>query len=99
VSVVMLAWFFLTPIIYPIEDFRNTVLPVLGISAERFMYLANPMASLVATYRVILYGSTQGPPGAPAYDFLFRTAVTAVVVLVAGYVVFVRHSGRFGEEV
>jgi lipopolysaccharide transport system permease protein len=98
-SVVLLAWFFLTPIIYPIEQFRTTMLPALGISAEQFMYYVNPMASLVATYRVILYGSPSGPPSEPAYNFLLRTAITALVTLVLGYVVFARHSGRFGEEV
>jgi lipopolysaccharide transport system permease protein len=98
-SVLLLAWFFLTPIIYDIQQFRATAVPVLGISAEKFMYYVNPMASLVATYRVILYGAADGPPGAPALNFLLRTAVTALGALVLGYVVFTRFSGRFGEEV
>jgi lipopolysaccharide transport system permease protein len=98
-SVVLLAWFFLTPIIYPMEDMRQRYLPVLGVSAERLMYVINPMASLVATYRVILYGSPDGPPSEPAYGFLARTAVTAVVVFVLGYGLFARHSGRFGEQI
>lgn len=98
-SVVLLAWFFLTPIIYPMEDMRFRYLPVIGMSAERFMYIVNPMASLVATYRVVLYGSPTGPPAEPAYGFLLRTAVTAAVVFVVGYAVFARHSGRFGEQI
>jgi ABC-type polysaccharide/polyol phosphate export permease len=98
-DVVLLAWFFLTPIIYDIERFRFTYLPVIGMSAEKFMYYVNPMASLVATYRVILYGSHDAPPGPPAFDFLFRTAVTALIVLVVGYWLFQRYSHRFGEDV
>jgi lipopolysaccharide transport system permease protein len=98
-SVVMLAWFFLTPIIYPMEDMRYRYLPVIGMSAERFMYIVNPMASLVATFRVVLYGSPNGPPAEPAYGFLARTALTAVIVFVVGYTVFARHSGRFGEQI
>jgi len=98
-DVLLLAWFFLTPIIYDIAAYRNTVLPILGISAERFMYIVNPMASLVSSYRVVLYGSAEGPPGDPALNFLFRTAATAVVVLAVGLAVFFRASGRFGEEV
>lgn len=98
-DVVLLAWFFLTPIIYDISAYRDTMLPVIGMSAERFMYIVNPLASLVASYRIILYGSVDGPPGPPAVDFLLRTALTALVIMIVGFVVFARHSGRFGEEV
>jgi lipopolysaccharide transport system permease protein len=98
-NVVLLAWFFLTPIIYDISAYRTTELPWLGMSAERFMYVVNPMASLVSSYRVVLYGSTSGPAGTPALNFLFRTAVTSVAILVVGFALFVRASGRFGEEV
>lgn len=98
-SVVLLAWFFLTPIIYDISSYRHTMLPIVNMSAERFMYIVNPMASLVSSYRVVLYGALDGPPGAPALDFLLRTAATAVTMLVFGFVIFVRASGRFGEEV
>lgn len=101
-DVVILAWFFLTPIIYDVERLRATILHMgdFAISAERLTYIINPLASLIANYRVILYGSPSLQyPGEPALNFLARTAVTALVVLFAGYAVFVRHSGRFGEEV
>lgn len=98
-DVVLLAWFFMTPIIYDISRFSETSLPRLGITAEQFMYYVNPMASLISSYRVVLYGSATGPPGPPAYDFLLRTTVTSVAVLVLGYWIFQRHSHRFGEEV
>ncbi len=94
-EVVMLAWFFLTPIFYPI-----TILPqrytLLGITldVQRLAYILNPMASLIASYRVILY---HGAP--PALDFFSRTAVTAIAVLVAGYLFFARYSKIFAEEV
>jgi ABC-type polysaccharide/polyol phosphate export permease len=52
------------------------------------------MASLIATYRVILYS---GAP--PAFDFLVRTVVTALIVLALGYLFFNRYSRVFGEEV
>ncbi len=83
---VMLAWFFLTPIFYRIED----LLP----RYARLMYWVNPMASLVSSYRVILYS---GAP--PAFDFLARTFVTALAILVVGYLFFGRYSSVFGEEV
>ncbi len=101
-EVVLLAWFFVTPIIYPIETLRDSILHLgpLVLSAERLVYIVNPMASIIASYRVVLFGSAAVPvPGPPALDFLLRTGLTALVVLVLGYGIFCRHSGRFGEEV
>jgi len=94
-EVVMLAWFFLTPVFYPIE-----ILPLhrlvlgLDLNVRRLSYILNPMASLIATYRVILY---HGAP--PALDFFLRTLLTSVLTLALGYAVFVRYSTTFAEEV
>jgi ABC-type polysaccharide/polyol phosphate export permease len=51
------------------------------------------MASIIASYRVILY---TGAP--PALDFLTRTALTSVVVLVLGYLFFARYAKILAEE-
>jgi ABC-type polysaccharide/polyol phosphate export permease len=57
------------------------------------------MASLIDFYRDILYGQATGPtPGIPALDGVFRTLITALVLLAVGAYVFHRYSGRFGEE-
>jgi len=94
-GVIMLAWMFLTPVFYSI-----TMVPqeytVLGITFDAQLWLRrlNPMASIIASYRDLLYY------GAPTgLDFLLRTAITSLVVLVVGYLVFLRYSPRFGEEV
>lgn len=93
-DVAMLAWFFVTPVFYPI-----TILPHyrslfgFALDIQRLAYIMNPMASLIASYRVILY---HGAP--PALDFLFRTFVTAIAFLVMGYLFFLRYSRVFGEE-
>ena len=93
-GIVLQAWFFLTPVFYPI-----TILPesanVLGMTVDIQLWARrlNPMASLIASYRDILY---KGQP--TGLDFLFRTAVQCIGVLVIGYLVFCRHSSRFGEE-
>lgn len=100
-EVILLAWFFVTPIIYPIESLRQAIVHLGPVSmpAERLVYIVNPMASIVASYRVVLYGSAAAPiPGPPALNFLVRTGITAVLVLVIGYWLFCRYSGRFGEE-
>ena len=58
------------------------------------VYILNPMASLIATYRVILYN---GAP--PAWDFFLRTVATSVIILVVGYWFFLRYRQTFAEEV
>ncbi|MHB0857725.1 MAG: ABC transporter permease [Anaerolineae bacterium] len=101
IDVVMQAWFFLTPVFYPIDLIpESSVWLGIALPLRRLVYILNPMASIIASYRSILYGFTDGsPPAPPAFDFFSRTLVTALVVLVAGYWVFTRYSSRFGEEV
>jgi lipopolysaccharide transport system permease protein len=82
----MLAWFFLTPVFYRIED--------LVPQYARLMYWVNPMASFISWYRIVLYHGISMEPG-----FILRTLVTSVVALVVGYLVFTRYSSVFGEEV
>jgi lipopolysaccharide transport system permease protein len=93
-SVLMLAWFFMTPIIYPVTILpRNYPLWGVTIDVWRWAHILNPMTSLIATYRVILYNSAP-----PAYDFLLRTALTALAFLLMGIYIFRRYSYHFAEE-
>ncbi len=94
-GVIMLAWFFLTPIIYSINSVpAETTLLGRPVQVRLWLRRLNPMASIIASYRDLLYR------GAPTgLDFLLRTAVTALIVLVVGYLVFLYYSPRFGEEV
>lgn len=80
----MLAWFFLTPIFYRIED----VFPVYS----RLMYILNPPASFIAAYRDLLYYGT-----VTDWTFFSRTALTSGLVLLGGYLLFTRMSRSFGE--
>ncbi|HHY58675.1 MAG TPA: ABC transporter permease [Chloroflexi bacterium] len=94
-DVVLLAWFFLTPVFY-----STSILPatytVAGVElpVSRLMYTLNPMASLINMYRDILYWGYRTDP-----DFFWRTSITAFGILAIGYWVFTRHSGDFGEEI
>lgn len=95
IDVVMMAWLFVTPIFYPINKLPQSR-EILGvvIDIRRWTRILNPMASLVAAYRdVLFYGRQIG------WDFLARTALTAAFVFVVGYGVFYRYSRLFGEEV
>lgn len=95
VEVLMLAWFFLTPVFYPIDILpQSQVLLGFTLDISRLAYILNPMASLIASYRVILY---HGAP--PAWDFLLRTLVTALGFLGLGYFIFNRYAPTFAEEV
>ncbi len=94
-EVVMQAWFFLTPIFYPIEILPRSF-QILGFTLDihRLMYILNPLASLTAAYRDLLYWGYR-----TNLDFFLRTAVTALAVLALGYLFFLRFSRNFGEEV
>ncbi len=83
----MLALFFLTPIWY---DLSTVTTSSNGVWLRRL----NPMASIVNMYQDLMYKGV-----ATNADFILRTAVTALIVLVAGYLVFRRYSANFGEEV
>lgn len=99
-DVVILAWFFVTPVFY-----SGLILPRnyelwngIYIDVFRWVNILNPMASIIAMYRVILYGGGGG--GAPPeFYFFLRTLLTSLAVLAIGLIVFYRYSHRFGEEV
>lgn len=99
-DVVILAWFFLTPVFYSLELFGPTA-TIFGITFDpaQVMRWINPMASIIDGYRTVLWGTyeSSGPVSMnPAY--LMRTFVTAVLVLVVGYFVFYRLEHKFGEK-
>ncbi|MFN2116980.1 MAG: ABC transporter permease [Candidatus Promineifilaceae bacterium] len=99
-DVVILAWFFLTPVFYSLERFGSTA-TLFGITfvPAQVMRWINPMASIIDGYRTVLWGTyaSSGPVSMnPAY--LIRTFVTAVIVLVVGYFVFYRLEYQFGEK-
>lgn len=99
-EVVLLAWFFLTPVFYSLELFGPTA-TVLGITFDpaQVMRWINPMASIIDGYRTVLWGTYEsaGPVSMnPAY--LLRTFVTAVIVLAIGYSLFARLDPLFGEK-
>lgn len=99
-DVLLLAWFFLTPVFYPFDLLGNSA-ELLGIqfNPAQVMRWLNPMASIIDGYRTVLWGSMNSE-GAVAMEpiFLLRTFLTAVVVFVFGYLVFARYQYLFGEK-
>ena len=93
-DVLMLAWFFLTPVFYSTSLLPASV-TLLGVTLnpQRLLYILNPMASFVNIYRDLLYWGYRTD-----LDFFLRTAITAIAVLLFGAWFFRRYSDRFGEE-
>ncbi|MDQ3250579.1 MAG: ABC transporter permease [Chloroflexota bacterium] len=93
-DVIMLAWFFLTPVVYAVNMLPNAY-TILGyvVDVRRWSYILNPMASLINIYRDLLFLGSRTD-----LDFFLRTTITSLVVLVFGYWFFIRYSDRFGEE-
>jgi lipopolysaccharide transport system permease protein len=98
-EVLMQAWFFLTPIFYPGDILpRNYHLLGFTFDVWRWMNILNPMASIIATYRVILYGTGSGG-ASPEFYFFIRTILTVMAVFGLGCLVFYHYCRTFGEEV
>lgn len=98
-DVVMLAWFFMTPVFYPLE--RLTTVTIMGVSFDSaiLMRWLNPMASIVDGYRTVLWGTlySDGPVSMdPLY--LLRTFITSVIICIIGYYVFHRYENNFAEK-
>jgi ABC-type polysaccharide/polyol phosphate export permease len=99
-DVILLAWFFLTPVIYPLE-WLSTRQTVMGISFEPavIMRWVNPMASIIDGYRTVLWGTPQSS-GPVSMDpvYLARTFVTGAIIFIIGYLLFARFQHIFPEK-
>jgi ABC-type polysaccharide/polyol phosphate export permease len=99
-DVVLLAWFFLTPILYPLE-WLGAEQTIMGITFEPAVVMRwiNPMASIIDGYRTVLWGTvdSNGPVSMdPIY--LLRTFVTALIIFFVGYLIFARLKHLFAEK-
>ena len=83
-SILTLAWQFLTPVMYSIE-----------MVPERYLtlYRLNPMTPIIEAYRSILYYKTM-----PNLLILLESAGFAVFFMVIGVLVFEKLQRRFVEE-
>ncbi len=83
-SIVTMAWMYVTPVVY-----QETLVP------DRFMklYRLNPMRSIIAAYRDILYLGN-----VPKLGTLIEAVVLGIVFLLLGSFVFNKLMRRFAEE-
>lgn len=84
-GVLLMAWFYLTPIVYP-----------LSFVPERYQNLAllNPMAGLCVSYQRIFMEGRLPDPAHLGYALL-----TGSILLVLGYAIYSRHKFTFAELV
>ena len=87
-SILLQAWFFLTPIVYPVE----TVSDKASKSVAR-LYTWNPMVRFVETYRDLLYDN-RGPT---LVNSVYLVSIAAIVLAV-GMKIFRRYESRLAEE-
>lgn len=83
-SIVMMAWMYLTPILYSVERVP-----------EKFwnIYYLNPMTSIILAYREILYYKQ-----VPEVSTLLKTIGIGVFFMILGSIMFSRLQRRFVEE-
>jgi lipopolysaccharide transport system permease protein len=93
-QVALQAWFFLTPVWYSMDFFPEWI-SLFGyqVDIQRWLRILNPMASLIAAYRDILYWARPTDP-----LFLLRTGLTIVLILLIGYLLLLKYCTRFPEE-
>lgn len=92
--IVMQAWFFATPIVYPPAQADDAIRDSSRIPDWTIGVLeANPMAAFVRVYRRLLYDGT-----GPGMTTWFTLAAMSFVTLAAGWWIFSKLSPRFAEE-
>jgi ABC-2 type transport system permease protein len=99
VELALLAWFWLTPIVYPFTQLEK------ALDGQTIFALINPVTPLVLTFQRALYGGFGNPPVIPAnLDFMWYlrnlVLVTAgvLVLLFVALRVFHRLEGNLAEE-
>lgn len=92
-SILMLIWFYATPIIYPISRVPQSHV-ILGFDVPiKAIYDLNPMVHFIGAYRAIFY-DIRVPSG---MEYLIM-AVSALIAMAGGLAVFRKLEARFAEE-
>lgn len=84
VSVIMMAWIYVTPIMYNMEYVPEQY---------RHLLVLNPLTPIVEVYHEILYYRI-----IPSADYLWLAGITSVVVFIVGALVFAKLDRKFAEE-
>jgi ABC-2 type transport system permease protein len=85
-GILVMAWQFLTPIIYPIELVQDNAPQLMPV------FMANPMTPVIIAYRDILYYGR-----VPELFTLLHAFVFGIIILIIGIAVFGKLKRRFAE--
>ncbi len=102
-EVLTTAWFYLTPIIYPVYLALGTIRERWGGGILEWLFLANPLAPIMIGYRrVLLYGGLTEPhlelgDGA-LLGALGLAALLTGLLLLLGWLIFSRFARSFADE-
>lgn len=89
----MTVWFFITPIIYPVDRIPSR-LDLFGLDIPvRTILLYNPMARFILVYRRILYDGAR-----PGLTTLAVLLTLSLPIFLTGYLYFSRKARYFAEE-
>jgi ABC-type polysaccharide/polyol phosphate export permease len=83
-EVLLQAWFFLSPVIYSMNQVFK--------EGAQLVYWLNPMASFIESYRTILFFDYS-----PDFLFTVRTCFYGLAMFVVGYAFFMWKRKRIGE--
>jgi len=86
-STIMLAWFFLTPVVYPEKLVTDTFGPTI-----QCLFFANPMTGILAAYRSAFLSS------AVSWQLISLSGSVAWCICIIGLIVFQKAQARFGDE-
>lgn len=84
-SLILMLWMYLTPIMYPVE-----IIP----ARFRFVFSLNPMSVIVNAYREVLIGQ-----GQPNLNSLSIALIMSIVVFVIGFYIFKKLEKSFADYV
>lgn len=82
-GIIGMAWYFLTPIFYPIEMVTESMIPI---------FMLNPMTPVIIAYRDVLYYGK-----VPELFTLLHATAFGIVILIIGLIVFGQLKKRFAE--
>ncbi len=84
-NLIISLWFYLTPILYPIEQFPEKY---------RFIFVFNPMSVIINAYRQTVLGG-----GQPNLNSLGIATVTSILFFLVSFLIFKKSEGKFADYV
>ncbi|MGB8452460.1 MAG: ABC transporter permease [Anaerocolumna sp.] len=83
-GIIGMAWMYMTPVIYPIEQVPEELLPIFNL---------NPMTPIIIAYRDILYYKQ-----VPEIETLLHALLLGIIILIIGSYAFSKLKRHFAEE-